>query len=328
MTCPTAFRSSELGPKRTIALPDVHEGGSGSGLTIVAVTGNELRHERFARRIAQSFPGAHCVWYRLSAVRKSERLGRFAAADRLFGPNGGLSRYRKEYGLLRTLQRGLAARGILLSALRSVRHLFAFHREVVRAERKLFSGEIEGLRKTVELQVREVQAPLTPEFIQEVRRLKPYFLAACGGPLYPPELIECARGAALNQHAGWAPTFRGSHTITWALYHRDLARVATTVHLLTPSVDAGPVVRYGWVALTGNETVGECFVRAVALGTELLIEVMQEALRDGVLEVYDQVPRAGGSFIAAECTGEVFAAVKRDLRRGWLAYELRRLASF
>ena len=56
-------------------------------------------------------------------------------------------------------------------------------------------------------------------------------------------VISSVNGLAINQHAGHSPNYRGSGTIEWALYHRDIKSLSNTVHLTTTGADSGPIFR-------------------------------------------------------------------------------------
>src|SRR5688572_20993558 len=118
------------------------------------------------------------------------------------------------------------------------------------AEDRLFQSEVQELRDCAVVRSTAVADPNARDFVQTLRELDPYFLLSLGGPLYRPEVLDCARGIALNQHAGWSPTFRGSNTVGWALYHRQLGGVGTTAHSTTAELDGGPIPRRSQAALS------------------------------------------------------------------------------
>lgn len=299
---------------------------------IVVIGGSALRHERFALRLGEAFGDRVAGWFqvqpaspRTTGERPLERVKR-----RLLGPGGrgDVARYRREYGLARTVLRALAARRRAWSACRTGWFLFRHRRAIAAAERRILGDEVRRLRAVVSLTPRAVLDPNAPACIEEIERLRPYFILTLGGPLYGQRFIACARGLAVNQHAGWAPALRGSSTTEWALYHRDLSRVGATVHLLASGADAGPILRRGWACLTGTESAGSCFVRVVALGTELMIDAVREASEREAVTVYDQPLGQGRTCLTAECTDHVLGRVHRDLARGWIRDELARLATF
>ena len=199
---------------------------------------------------------------------------------------------------------------------------------LTRLEEQMLGDEVRGLRKFAVEKPRTVSDPNDERVVEEVRRLEPYFLLTLGGAIYQLPLLRTASGLALNQHDGWCPNYRGSNTVDWALYHRDVKRVGTTIHLLAPGMDSGPVVRRSRVCLVPNDTKESCFVRVVALGTELMCEVVADVLKKSAINVYDQPEVEGATFCFRDLTQGAAAAIDRDSRSGWLAEELARLQSF
>src|SRR5690606_697931 len=104
------------------------------------------------------------------------------------------------------------------------------------------------------------------------------FLLTLGGPIIGRRALAAVRGVAINQHAGWSPDLRGSGTIERALFHRRLDWVGSTVHVMSTAVDAGPILRRAHATLHADCTPAECFLRVVSLGTELMLEVVDEAI--------------------------------------------------
>jgi methionyl-tRNA formyltransferase len=192
-----------------------------------------------------------------------------------------------------------------------------------RAEQRLFESEVEELRRGAAVRPSAVVDPNAREFVRTLRELAPYFLLSLGGPLYRPEVLDCASGVAINQHAGWSPTFRGSNTVGWALYHRQLACVGTTVHITTAEVDAGPILRRSQAALTPWDTPEACFARVVALGTELMCEVVKDIIDSKEIVVYDQPPGRGVAYLGAQFDRAIEKAIHRDFSNGWLEEAIR-----
>ena len=73
----------------------------------------------------------------------------------------------------------------------------------------------------------------TDDFSEILKKYNAYFLITLGGPIIKNKIIKSVNGLALNQHAGHSPEYKGSKTIEWALYNRDLrylSNVCTSHH--------------------------------------------------------------------------------------------------
>jgi len=318
----------ELTPRKiTLPSPGDHP--------IVLITGGALRHLRFAYRIQQEFGQSVVGWYQVGGRRPGEGAGTrptwmrrlaLAAGDPLFAgmkwPD--LKRYLSEHGVLTTARKA----GKILFERLGPGAAFRRQRRMIAAERRIFGREIESIERGARLEPVVVDDPNDPDVVAAIRALRPYFLLTHGGPIYGKALLEVARGLAINQHSGWSPEFKGSNTTDWALYHRSLDHVGCTVHVPISAVDAGPILRRSRPCLVGDENPEAIFARVVALGTELMIDVVKEIIRDHEITVYDQPAHTGRTWLASELTGRILRSIERDYRDGWLREELQRVRSF
>ena len=132
----------------------------------------------------------------------------------------------------------------------------------------------------------------------------------------------------MNQHDGWCPEYRGSYTVVWALYHRDLSKIAKTVHILTNGMDAGPILRRSIACLAVDDTPEACFARSVALGTELMCETVRELMQTKKARIFRQPQFAGYTYIGSQLTEDVKDDIKRDLRRGLIQRDIAKRTAF
>lgn len=259
--------------------------------SIVVITGAALRHDRFALRIQEEFGDAVVGWIQvLRPHKEGERPT----------PSGAHPSQR------------------LASMARTQRQV----------EQHLFGEEVMRLRRMAHLQPRSVDDPNSPDIVDYLRSLEPYFLLTLGGAIYEKPLRECAKGVALNQHDGWCPTYRGTSTVDWALYHRDICHLGNTVHILTGGMDAGPILRRSTACLVPEDTPMSCFVRSVALGTELMCEVVHEITRSKRVTIYEQPPEMGFTYVRTHLDQNIKQSIDRDFQAGWLPKELARLRQF
>ena len=307
--------------KEIITLPET------DSHTIVIVTGNALRHRRFAHRLIKRFGDAVIAWYELDnsvAPLYAETAGTDGAAP-------AASRQRKIWQLLtRELPRSFRIYG----AKATFKHLFSLAsdlyykffylrksgQKMVSEERRLFGPEVVAMKaacslKPVRIHPSDVHIPA---FVNRVKAHDPYFFLTLSGPLYRAPLLTSVRGAAINQHAGYSPVYKGSNTIHWALYHRQLRYVANTVHLTNTGADAGGILRRSTPCIFPDDTVETIFLRSVALGTELMIETVEAIIRDKEVTVYKQPPFEGKTYLNSAYNLRIAKAIFNDFRAGWL----------
>ena len=132
------------------------------------------------------------------------------------------------------------------------------------------------------------------------------------------KVINSVNGLALNQHAGHSPNYRGSRTIEWALYHRDIKSLSNTVHLTTTSADSGPILRRSNICIHPDDKPQKLFFKSVALGTELMIEVINEIIDKDNILVFDQPKSIGTTYLGRELTKDILISIIKDFKNGWL----------
>jgi hypothetical protein len=72
--------------------------------------------------------------------------------------------------------------------------------------------------------------------------LEPDLILLAGAPILSRRTIRVARVACMNPHCGITPEYAGSSPIDRAIYERRFDHIGYTVHLVVPTVDAGPVI--------------------------------------------------------------------------------------
>ena len=282
---------------------------------IVIFTGTALRHDRFALRIQRDFGERVVGWFQ---VARASQLP-------LSGPKPSEHYYRSLKELVENPRKLLR---LPLEAGERILRALSRRPSQEEEEERLFGDEVRSLRKTAHLQPVRVSDPSAPAVVEAVEGLRPYLILTLGGAIYSERLLKAARGLALNQHDGWCPAYKGTHTVDWALFHRDIAHIGSTIHILTQGLDAGPIVRRSTACLVKGDTRESCFARVVALGTELMCEVVAEVIRADQLTVYDQPGGQGFTYLGAHRTEKILRAIDRDLGNGWLSSELSRLRTF
>ncbi|MFC1511035.1 formyltransferase family protein [Candidatus Margulisiibacteriota bacterium] len=318
----------DLNPRK-VKLPETGEH------SIVLITGDSLRHRRFAYHLQKEFGDQVLAWFQFKSGTTLKHYHRREKLLRLFKKAKyqllqnykfkDIYYYIRVKGLFKSITKALF---LIYSLAQSVYISLRLRRSLIFYEQKLFQQEIEELKSDTSLLPQAIKDPNSQEFIEQIKKLNPYFFLSAGGPLYKKELLASIRGVAINLHAGWSPVLKGSYTIEWALYHRNLHYVGSTVHLTTTGADAGPILRRSQPCLLSADTPETCFLRSVAVGTELVIEVVREIMADKGIMVYDQPPSFGLTYLRSQLTKDVLKAIYGDFSNNWLQNELSRTRNF
>lgn len=289
--------------------------------TIAVLTRSEPRHRRFACRIQQAFGERVVRWYE---IRNGPSASAYQSRIEKFLKTG--VRYMRERSFQEILK---APRKLALKVYRKMSSSEGqkHRRRLEKAKEKVVEPSLPELVKSAHLEPQPVTDPNSDTFASRLHEVSPMFLLTLGGPLYRPKIIDAA-DVAINQHAGWSPHYKGTGTIYWALYHRDIRRLGSTVHLLNEGADAGAIFVRSFPALTGNETPEECFLRVVVLGTELMIGVVEELCSTGRVTAYRQEDRVGRTYTSADMDEALFRRLRCDLEDEILSDLLDKMCSY
>lgn len=108
-----------------------------------------------------------------------------------------------------------------------------------RGHRRAFFGALGPFTEPAD--VRVVRTVNDPEVTDALREWAPEITVVfCVSILRPPVLA--AAGTAINVHAGYLPNYRGNQGVFMPLYRHDQEHVGASLHLVTPKVDAGPLI--------------------------------------------------------------------------------------
>jgi methionyl-tRNA formyltransferase len=289
----------------SLEIPPVGDGA------IVCITGRDPRHVRFALRLQQQFGERVKGWYQVvrptNVDSELNNLSMRAQVRRIVSQ----LRHPREFAgkVKRSAQSRLTRR----------------RKGKPAVEAAFFEAEIRRLETAAVVEPKSVEDPNDRATLDEIRGIEPFCLLTFGGAIYRKPLLELVRGLSLNQHDGWCPEYRGANTADWALYHRDLRRFGTTVHLTTSGMDAGPIMRRSQPCLVPWDSPYTCFLRNVVVGTELMCEVVKDMIDGRSMKAYPQPESAGRTFLYKQLTPTVSDSIQRDFTSGWLGRELQRL---
>ena len=124
------------------------------------------------------------------------------------------------------------------------------------------------------------------------------------GQLLPDDLLALAARPPLNVHASLLPRHRGAAPVASAILAGDLVG-GVTLMVMSPQLDAGPIVAQWPVALGGRETTPELEARLAALAAE---------------EVPSELERWAAGTTITQPQDEATATMIRPFRRvdGWI----------
>jgi methionyl-tRNA formyltransferase len=137
--------------------------------------------------------------------------------------------------------------------------------------------------------------PNTPGIIAEVAAARPEFLFSFYyRSMLGAQLLSLPARGAYNVHGSLLPKYRGRAPVNWAVLHGE-RQTGATVHAMTSSPDAGPVVAREAVPILPDDTALEVF-RKVTVAAELALHRCLPALIAGTAPHVPQDAAAASYF--------------------------------
>lgn len=144
--------------------------------------------------------------------------------------------------------------------------------------------------------------------VERIKVIEPDLLLIFGGPVLAAAVVETAP-IAVNVHCGKLPEYRGVKSALFALANAAPQHVGVTLHVATPHLDAGPVIRWRPVPPQSAESLEALSVRLYESAIAMVEQLVGD-LRAGPVRVQTQ---AGPSHLYR--SRDFTAAVLRDARR-------------
>lgn len=131
--------------------------------------------------------------------------------------------------------------------------------------------------KAVELglPVIEVDKMDDPSFYEQLRRLKADLFVVVAFRILPADVLELPSKGSVNLHASLLPKYRGAAPIHWAVMNGE-DETGCTIFWLDEKVDTGQIIRQKATEIGPNETTGDLYERLKKMGSELLVDVVEE----------------------------------------------------
>jgi methionyl-tRNA formyltransferase len=121
----------------------------------------------------------------------------------------------------------------------------------------------------------EVEELDDPSFYEELKSLQADLFVVVAFRILPSELLELPSEGAINLHASLLPKYRGAAPIHWAIMNGE-KKTGCTVFFLDDKVDTGNIIKQRETDIGPNETTGDLYKRLKKMGSELLIEAVEE----------------------------------------------------
>ena len=161
-----------------------------------------------------------------------------------------------------------------------------------RSRSKVIPSPIKTAALEEGLTVLQPERPDSPEFLAELRKLKPDLGVVVGyGQLLKPSLMELHAKGLINVHASLLPHFRGAAPIEHAILEGE-DETGVTIMKIVSELDAGPIILQVTTPIVPDETGGELTARLAELGALALVEALSLIAVDAATSVPQDDSRA------------------------------------
>lgn len=116
-------------------------------------------------------------------------------------------------------------------------------------------------------------------FAEELRALKADLFVVVAFRILPKKVLEIPSIGSINLHASLLPKYRGAAPIHWAIMNGE-EKTGCTVFFLDEKVDTGSIIRQAETPIGSNETTGDLYERLKKLGSELLLDSVNDIAND------------------------------------------------
>ncbi|MCS3632511.1 methionyl-tRNA formyltransferase [Salinibacter ruber] len=155
------------------------------------------------------------------------------------------------------------------------------------AENEFFSDASFPDANTIRVPQEELNSEEVRDFISEA---DPGVAITYGVHILSPKTLDTVPELAWNVHGGLSPEYRGVITHFWPSYMLEPQMTGVTLHELTPTVDAGPIVHQTGGQLVKGDGIHQLASRTVRKFGDELPKVISKAAAN---DLEDPVPQRG-----------------------------------
>lgn len=138
--------------------------------------------------------------------------------------------------------------------------------------RRLTSGPVKAMAERAGVTVLQPERVRSAGAVSEVLDLRPdVIVVASYGQILPASLLDAPAGRAMNLHPSLLPLYRGPAPIAAPILAGDSV-TGVTLMLMSPRMDAGPILDQRRVPIEPDETAGDLAARLAEESAALLLE--------------------------------------------------------
>jgi len=157
-----------------------------------------------------------------------------------------------------------------------------------RGGRQVLESAVKKAALAKGLKVLQPENLKAPEFIEELRDLKPDLQVVVAFRMLPEAVWALPSLGTFNLHGSLLPKYRGAAPINWAVIEGE-KETGVTTFFLQPEIDTGDIILQRKMAIGQDETAGEVHDRMMILGAQTVLETVR-LIESGNLTLQPQNP--------------------------------------
>lgn len=130
-----------------------------------------------------------------------------------------------------------------------------------------------------DLPIIEVEELDDPSFYDKLKALNADLFVVVAFRILPPDILDIPKKGSINLHASLLPKYRGAAPIHWAIINGE-EKTGCTVFFLDEKVDTGNIIEQRATEIGPNETTGDVYKRLKTMGSNLLMDAVDQIDRD------------------------------------------------
>ena len=136
-------------------------------------------------------------------------------------------------------------------------------------------------KKAIELDLPVIEVEETDDesFYNQLKAVDADLFVVVAFRILPPKILSLPSLGSINLHASLLPKYRGAAPIHWAIMNGE-KKTGCTIFMLKEAVDTGNIINQRETEIGPNETTGDLYKRLKKMGSELLVESVDDIARE------------------------------------------------
>lgn len=125
-----------------------------------------------------------------------------------------------------------------------------------------------------------------PDFLQELEAFQADLFVVVAFRMLPKEVWNMPPKGTINLHASLLPNYRGAAPINWAIINGE-KKTGVSTFFLNEEIDTGAIIDQSETEIGENESVGELYLRLMAIGSDLVSSTLKK-IESGEVKAIEQ----------------------------------------